>query len=136
MPFFCRKTLISRELWKRAANGFHLCKLGSRRFHQGLFRTTSRTVPLEGGASNVKSRGFKNADPAKLVPPPHSPLLKKKPEFERNGRNCSRYLFTRNSWPSYWFLFSKLRIWPRKFKKSEFLQIFGQFSKFNSINHP
>ena len=72
MPFFHRKTLISRELRKIAPFGFHLWKLKKKGSHSGLFWATPRT-PRRGEGRESSIRGnSKNVDLAKPVLPPCS----------------------------------------------------------------
>ena len=82
MPFFHRKTLISRELRKTAASDFRFCNLGRKGFHLGFFGRTSRIPSPRGGARAVRSRDFKNCRTGKIFSPP---LLKMSPILLKFG---------------------------------------------------
>ena len=75
MPFFHRKTLISRELRKIAPSGFHHCELATQCFHLKLW-ATPRTPSPRAGAREVKSRDFQKCRPGKTC---FRPLLKVSP---------------------------------------------------------
>ena len=79
MPFYHRKTFISRELRKIAPCGFYLCKLGREGFHLGLFWAYP-VSPRRGDGQEVKSRDFRKCRLGKTCSPPLlkiSPILPK-----------------------------------------------------------